>query len=178
MEFPDVVRKRRMVRNFTDQPVPDETIERIIALAQRGPTAGFSQGVSFVVVTDPDMRRKIGEIAGEDESYVAGGFDPFVSRAPVQVVICTSEKVYRDRYAEPDKLGPNGEQIEWPVPYWHTDAGAALMLLLLAGVNEGLATAFVGAHEPEQLNELLGIPNDFCPIGIAMLGHAAPDRKS
>jgi nitroreductase len=178
MDFYEVVRKRRMVRHFTDEAVPTEAIDRIIAAAQRAPSAGFSQGVSFVVVTDPETRRTIAAIAGESE-YTSGGFDPFVSQAPVQVIICTSEKVYKDRYREPDKKpDPEAEEMEWPVPYWHTDAGCALMLILLAAVNEGLAGAFVGVWDQRALQELLGIPADFIPIGVTMIGHGAPDVKS
>jgi nitroreductase len=181
MQFDDVVRKRRMVRNFTDEPVPQETVERMISTAQRGPSAGFSQGVSFVVVTDPEQRQRLAR-AVHEEQYTSGdlAFDSFISRAPVQVVVCTSEKIYKDRYREPDKLGPNGEEIEWPVPFWHTDAGAALMLLLLAAVDEGLAGAFVGIPVPTQqaVRELLGVPDHFGMVGIALIGHGAPDVKS
>jgi nitroreductase len=180
MDFAEVVRKRRMVRHFTSEPVAWETIERIVASAQRAPSAGFSQGVSFVVVTDPETRKRVAEIAGE-EGYTAGGngFDPFISQAPVQIVVCTSEKVYKDRYREPDKKpDPNAKEMEWRVPYWHTDAGMALVLILLAAVNEGLAGAFVGVWDQKGLQELLGIPGHFLPIGVAMVGHGAPDKKS
>jgi nitroreductase len=177
MEFADVVRKRRMVRNFTADPVDPETLERIIATAQRAPSAGFSQGVVFVTVTDPGTRQAIGRIGGE-EHYVEGGFDPFISGAPVQIVICTSEKLYHDRYNEPDKVDDDGSEIEWPVPYWHTDAGCSLMLLLLAVVNEGLGSAFIGVPNPADLQQLLDIPNDYLPIGVVMIGNPAPDQKS
>jgi nitroreductase len=177
MDFVDVVRKRRMVRNFTDEPVADDVIERIVEAGQHAPSAGFSQGVVYVVVTDPATRKQIGEIAGE-EHYVAGGFDPFISGAPVQIVICTSERVYHERYNEPDKKAEGEEEIDWPIPYWHTDAGASMMLVLLAAVNEGLGSAFVGVMEPKRLQELLDIPDDYLPIGVTMIGHPAPDKKS
>lgn len=166
-----------MVRHFTPEPVPIEAVERIVEMAQHAPSAGFSQGVSFVLVTDAEMRRRIAVLADE-EGYVSRGMDPFISEAPVQIVVCTSEKVYRDRYREPDKLGPNGEEIEWPVPYWHTDAGCAMMLLLLATVNEGLAGAFVGVHEPDAVRALLGAPEHVTPIGVVMIGHGAEDVRS
>lgn len=176
-DFAEVVRKRRMVRNFTDEPVAPEVLERIIATAQRAPSAGFSQGVVFVSVTDADTRLAIGRIGGE-EHYVEGGFDPFISGAPVQVVICTNEQLYHDRYNERDKVDDDGNEIIWPVPYWHTDAGCSLMLVLLAAVNEGLGSAFIGVPNPKDLQDLLGIPDDYQPIGVVMLGHAAPDVKS
>lgn len=177
MEFTEVLRKRRMVRNFTDEPVADEVIERIVSAGQRAPSAGFSQGVVYVVVTEEATRKAIGEIAGE-ENYVAGGFDHFISGAPVQIVICTSERVYHERYNEPDKKPEGEDEIDWPIPYWHTDAGASMMAILLAATNEGLGSAFIGVMDPSQLQELLGIPEDYLPIGVAMIGHSAPDKKS
>ncbi len=177
MKFQDVVRKRRMIRNFTNEPVSDEVIERILEAGQHAPSAGFSQGVVYVVVTREETRQVIAEIAGE-EWYVRCGHAPFISLAPVQIVICTSEKVYHDRYNEPDKKGKGQEEVNWPIPYWHTDAGASLMLILLAAVNEGLGTAFVGVMEPKRLQEALGIPTEYLPIGVTMIGHPAPDMKS
>ncbi len=178
MEFAEVVRKRRMVRHFSPAPVPVETVERIVAAAQHAPSAGFSQGVSFVMVTDAAARRRVAQLADE-EDYVNSGHHSFISEAPVQIVVCASEKVYKDRYREPDKKpDPAAEEMEWPVPYWHTDAGCALMLLLLAAVDEGLAGAFVGVWDQRGLQELLGIPEHFMPIGVVMIGHGAPDVPS
>ena len=167
-----------MVRHFTPEPVPAETVERIVQAARHAPSAGFSQGVSFVLVTDLTTRRRVAQIAGEQE-YVSGGMHPFISEAPVQIVVCTSEKVYKDRYREPDKKpDPAAEEPEWPAPYWHTDAGCAMMLLLLAAVDEGLAGAFVGVWDQQGLRDLLGIPDHFAPIGVVMIGHGAEDVRS
>ena len=177
MEFSEVLARRRMVRNYTDDPVDRVALERVAAAALRAPSAGNSQAVAVVVVTDPETRAKIATIADEP-SYVEAGFDPWISKAPAHVVISVSEKVYRDRYAEPDKVGEDGSQIEWPVPYWWVDAGAALMAVLLATVDEGLAAGFLGVHSLPDLSALLGIPGDFSPIGVVTIGHPAPDRRS
>ncbi|MFN2610325.1 MAG: nitroreductase family protein [Actinomycetota bacterium] len=179
MEFSEVVRRRRMHRNYQQEPVSQEQIDRIMKAALKAPSAGFSQGQSFVVVTDAAKRSRIAAIAGEDE-YAAQGFDRWISRAPVLVVCCTSEKVYRDRYSQPDKLQPDGTVIEWPVPYWFVDAGCSMMLLLLAVVDEGLAGGFLGldAQGYDRLRPLLSIPEHVTPIGIVTIGHPAPDRRS
>jgi nitroreductase len=177
MEFKEVVRKRRMVRNYGPDPVPSEVLERIVDAGLRAPSAGFSQGLGFVVVTDPTTRQAIAVVA-EEEEYVASGFDPWISRAPAHIVITVSEKVYRDRYQEPDKLGPDGQPIEWPVPYWWVDAGAALMAVLLAAVDEGLAAGFLGVHSVPDLGAVLAIPSHHTPIGVVTLGHPLPDRRS
>lgn len=166
-----------MIRNFTNEPVSEEVIERIVEAGQHAPSAGFSQGVVYVVVTEQETRKAIAEIAGEGW-YVRAGHEPFVSRAPVHILICTSEQVYHDRYNESDKKGKGQEEIGWPIPYWHTDAGASLMLVLLSAVNEGLGTAFVGVQDPSALQKLLGIPEEYLPIGVVMVGHPAEDKKS
>lgn len=177
MEFTDVVGRRRMVRNYTSDPVDENALERIIDAGLRAPSAGFTQGQSFVVVTEADRRSRIAELAGEPE-YVAKGFDPWVSRAPVHIVVCVSESAYHDRYREPDKTDASGEETDWPVPYWWVDAGASLMAILLAAVNEGLAAGFLGAQSFEGLAALLEIPDEVAPIGIVTIGHPAPDRTS
>ena len=177
MEFTEVVRLRRMVRNFTDEPVTAETVERILDLARRGPSAGFTQGQHFVVVTDPNLQSAIAALCHE-ESYVERGFDPFISRAPVLIIPCTSEAAYHRRYQEPDKLGEDGTEIEWPVPYWFMDAGCAIMILLLAVVSEGLAAAFAGAHDLDALRALLNIPPEVTPVGVIPIGHPAEDKRS
>jgi len=180
VDFYDVVARRRMVRNFTDAPVDPEALRRIIAAARKTPSAGFSQGQTMVVVTDPGLRSQIAVLCGEEE-YVAAGMDPWISRAPVQVVVCTRATAYTDRYSEPDKGGHDGPLSiadHWSVPYWWVDAGATMMLLLLAAVREGLAAGFLGSHAWKDIKPLLGIPDDVAPIGIVTIGHPAPDRRS
>lgn len=177
MEFTDVVRRRRMVRNYTNQPVDEETLDRIVEAGVRAPSAGFTQGQSFVIVTEDERRKRIAELAGEPD-YVARGFDPWVSRAPVHIVVCVSEAAYHRRYREPDKTDSSGNEIEWPVPYWWVDAGASLMAILLASVNEGLAAGFLGAQSLDGLSTFLGLPDEVTPIGIVTVGHPAPDRRS
>ena len=177
MDFRKVLAKRRMVRNYDPAPIEREVIERIVETARRAPSAGFTQGQSFLVVTDPATRKGIADLAGE-EAYVASGFDPWLSRAPVHVVVCVSEAAYHSRYQEPDKVDEEGREIDWPVPYWWVDAGASMMLLLLAAVDEGLGAGFFGFHRLDGLEELLGIPSDVKPIGVVTLGRPAPDRRS
>lgn len=169
MDFEEVVRKRRMIRNYSDEPVDRATVQRIVDAAVRGPSAGFAQGQYMVVVTDQAKRRDIAALADE-ERYAALGLPRWISSAPVHVVVCTSETDYHERYNEPDKL-EEGAEIDWPVPYWHVDAGATMMLLLLAAVDAGLGAGFFGVRRLSGLKELLGIPDDVTPIGVVTIGH-------
>jgi nitroreductase len=166
-----------MVRNYTDEPIEPEALDRVVRAALRAPSAGYSQGLALVVVTDAAIRHRVAEAAGE-AGYVAGGFDPWVSRAPAHIVLSVSEEAYHRRYRMPDKVDEAGREIEWPVPYWWIDAGAGLMAILLAAVDEGLAAGFLGAHSIDDLRSILEIPAEYAPIGIVTLGHPAPDRRS
>jgi FMN reductase [NAD(P)H] len=178
MEFGEVLRRRRMVRNYDpDKPVSRAALERIAAAAQRAPSAGFSQGQRLLIVTEAGKRRAIAEVCGEPW-YVEAGFDPWVSRAQALIVPCVSEAIYHARYNEPDKRAPGEPEIDWPIPYWWVDIGATWMLILLAAVDEGLAAGFLGTDRVADLQALLGMPADFVPIGVVTLGHPLPDRKS
>ena len=131
MEFRDVLARRRMVRAYEAEPVPRKAIERIVRTVRRAPSAGFSQGQRLVVVTEAARRRRLAEIVGNGS---------WIEDAPVLIAVCVREDDYHDRYREPDKLAvTGGVEVEWPIPFWHFDAGAAAMLILLAAIDEGYA---------------------------------------
>ena len=175
MELAQILRQRRMVRHYRPEPVAREAVERIVASVRRAPSGGYSQGQRLLVVTDAGTRAAIARLAGEDEAR-AEGLEPWISSAPVHVVVLTREEDYHERYRRPDKLR-DGAEIEWPVPYWYVDAGAALMLLLLAAIDEGLAGGVfgVGAEKIEPLKELLAIPPELALVAVVTIGHAADD---
>jgi nitroreductase len=177
MEFRDILARRRMHREYVAEPVPREAIERIVGTIRRAPSGGFSQGASVVVVTDPDTRAAIVKARRADLPPDYQGGRDWMADAPVFLVICTNEQHYHRRYQQPDKLAiTGGREVEWPVPYWFVDAGAYMMLVLLAAIDEGLAAAFWGfPTQRESLRELLGLPEDVVPIGVASVGKPAPD---
>jgi nitroreductase len=166
MEFARVVRKRRMIRAFKPIPVPEAKIHRILELAQHYPSAGFSQGVSFILITDPDRVSRLREM-----NRLRGD-------APVLVVPCVSEKLYHDRYHEADKIRPDGTEIDWPIPYWYFDSGCASLLVLLAAVDEGLSAYLAGAFRPDLLRQELGIPARFVPVGVISIGYPDYERHA
>ena len=114
MEFAELVRKRRTVRRFEDAPVDRAVLEEIARLAQRTPSAGFSQGQRVVIVTDAEQRRRVAATC-EETFYVDAGFGPWISECAAQFIPCVSEQIYHRRYQEPDKLD-DGKEIEWPTP--------------------------------------------------------------
>ncbi|HEV2118536.1 MAG TPA: nitroreductase family protein [Candidatus Bathyarchaeia archaeon] len=167
MDFARTVLSRKMIRAFKPDPVPREKIDRILSLAQHYPSAGYSQEVAFVVVTDQEQRKRIRELRD------------LKSDAPVLLIPCVSEKIVHDRYHEPDKIRSGGKEINWPVPFWYFDVGCSCMLVFLAAADEGLAAAFagnVGIFKPGILRKELGIPKHYEPVGVLSLGY--PDLAS
>jgi nitroreductase len=179
MQLQEILPQRRMVRAYRPDPVPHDAIERILRAGRRAPSAGFSQGQAFVAVTDPDVRRAVAEALGE-ELYTGRGGTPWISTAPLHVIVTVDEERYHERYRQADKLAiTGGVEIHWPVPYWYVDAGAAMMLILLAAVDEGLAAGFAGHPEQERrLRDVLGLPAGVVPIGVITIGYEAEDPNA
>jgi nitroreductase len=175
MELREILRRRRMHRAFLPDPIPQEQIERVVGVIRRAPSGGFSQGGSIVIVTDDERRSEIARAFG-DEHYSRGGRN-YIADAPVHLVISANESLYHARYNEADKLAATGGvEVTWPVPYWFVDAGALMMLVLLTAIDEGLASAFIGHPDQKRIfDELLGLPEEVVPIGLALIGKPGDD---
>jgi nitroreductase len=172
MEFQEVVRRRRMVRTFTEEPVSQESLDRILGNAVRGPSAGFSQGQSFLVLAEPGDREKFWAIAGAAIAESA-------QTAPLVIVPMSCKRVYLERYAQPDKGWADMDEAHWPVPFWHIDTGMAGLLILQTAVDEGLGAVYFGIV-PEAVapfRDAFGVPDDQEPIGAIAIGHDAEAEK-
>jgi nitroreductase len=162
-----------MVRHYTGEPVSRDVLERIVATVRRAPSAGFSQGQRLLVVDDPELLARIAALGDDDPLE---GVEPWFETAAAQVFVLTREDDYHDRYQRDDKL-QEGEEIVWPVPFWHVDAGAAMMLVLLAAIQEGLAAAVYGifGDDERKLRDLLRIPDDLILVAGISIGYPLPD---
>lgn len=172
MDFQEVVRRRRMVRTFTEAPVPKESLERILGNAVRGPSAGFSQGQSFLLLTEPADRERFWAIAGAAVNESAQG-------APAVIVPMSCKRVYLDRYAQPDKGWTDRDEARWPVPFWHIDTGMAALLILQTVVDEGLGAIYFGIvpEAVQPFRDAFGVPDDQEPIGAIAIGYDAETQK-
>lgn len=180
MEFETVVRRRRMVRDYDpDRPVPPEALDRLLDLAIHAPSAGFSQGWGFLVLTEPaDLERfwaATTEPGGEPDSWLTG-----MRHAPALVVAHSNKQIYLDRYAAADKGWTDRDESRWPVPYWDIDTGMASLLILLGAVDSGLAACFFGIPPAFMgtYREAFGVPVEYTPIGAVSLGYPVADRRS
>jgi FMN reductase [NAD(P)H] len=176
VEFRELLPRRRMVRHYGPDRVPLQTIQRIVSTVRRAPSAGYSQGQRLLVVTEEVGRAEVARILGAAGWTTPEGREPWLETAPVLVLVCTREDDYHERYRLPDKL-QEGDEIDWPVPYWFVDAGAALMLLLLAAIDEGLAAGVSGVPRDAaaELRSAFGIPGDVEIVALVTIGAPAPD---
>jgi FMN reductase [NAD(P)H] len=172
VEFREVLNRRRSVRTYDPRPVPRDVLERITnAAVVRAPSAGFSQGLRLVVVTDPKTRKEVA-VAASEEELAAQGRPRWKADAPVHVVVLVREADYHERYQKRDKLQvTGGTEIEWPAPYWYVDAGAAVMALMFAAIDEGLATAIFGVTDLSGLKRVLGISDDVHFVAVVTMGY-------
>jgi nitroreductase len=186
MEFQDAVRRRKMVRDFQAEPVAAEAIERIVRNATRAPSAGFTQGWGFLILDTPDDVARFWVAASPAPDPAMVNWREGMGRAPVLVIVTAAEAEYRRRYDEPDKKAARaavaqgadaatsmGLDPDWPVPYWHVDAGMAAMSMLLTAVDEGLGACFFGVTSPNHaaVHDAFAIPAEHEITGVVALGH-------
>jgi nitroreductase len=177
MEFQDVVRRRKMVRNFEDRPVPTEVVDKILRNGLRAPSAGYTQGWDVLVLEGRGETRRFWDATFPAERRT--GFRwPGLFDAPLIVVPLSSMDAYLDRYAEPDKGWSDRDPDRWPVPYWHIDAGFGALLMLQTAVDAGLGALFFGIFGPQEFRAEFGIPDTHTPIGAIAIGYPAPDEPS
>lgn len=173
MEFSEVVRRRKMVRSYTSDPVDPAVIDKILHNATRAPSAGFSQGWAFLVLDTPEDVRRYWEATADvdnPDKWLTG-----MMQAPVIVIPCSSKAAYLDRYAQPDKGWTDRDESHWPMPFWHMDTAMATMLILQTVVDEGLGALYFGIP-PESdgtVRKAFDIPEAFDPIGAVTIGHPA-----
>ena len=171
----EVIRARRMVRSFTDEPVAADLLARILDLARRAPSAGNTQPWELLVLTGDDVARYWSVTLASPDRFRWQG----LLVAPTLVVPYVRPDAYVDRYAEPDKASTGlGEAASaWTVPYWWVDGGAAVQNLLLAAAAAGLGACLFGQFDHESaVRSAFGVPADRRALGTIALGHPAPDE--
>ena len=177
MEFEDVLRRRRMVRRYSAEPVARDLVDRALRNAVRAPSAGFSQGWAFLVLDEAtDVARFWAATTPPERAVQPDAWLLGMRAAPIVIVPMSSQRIYEHRYAESDKGQAPGRRERWSVPYWHLDTAMASLLILLTAVDEGLGSCFFAippSREAGLLREF-GVPDEFSPVGAITLGYEAP----
>ncbi len=172
------IKRRRTVRHFSDRPVPREIIENCLRAAGTAPNGANMQPWHFVVVGDPEIKKKIRDGAeAEEREFYSGrapaewlealaplGTDehkPFLETAPYLIVI----------FAQSFGLLPDGRKVKHY--YVQESVGIATGILITAVHQAGLASL---THTPSPmgfLNEILGRPTPERPFLILVVGYPA-----
>ena len=167
-----------MTRDFSTDPLDPQLIADLVDTARRAPSAGYSQGVHFVVLTGDAIGRFWQTT--DAETWFAETQDG-VLRAPVIVLPIADPDAYTSRYAEADKAG-HGLEIaaNWPVPFWLTDTAMAVQNLLLLAEARRLGALYFGIfRNVDVLLADLGVPAGMLSVGAVALGRrATTDRPS
>jgi nitroreductase len=163
-----------MTRRFDAQPLPRGLLDELLDLARRAPSAGFSQGVYFLVLDGDTLQRfwtETVEQAWREE--IAEG----IGRCPVVVIPLADAEAYTARYAEADKIAHGlADAAAWPVPYWMTDTAMATQNLLLLAEERGLGALLFGLfRDTAPFLAGLGVPARLQPLGAVAIGVRATD---
>jgi nitroreductase len=164
-----------MVRRFQPAPIPRDVLMRVLEVARHAPSAGFSQGIDLVVLDEPAQLERFFALTADPRFPDDSASD----KPPCLVLPIANKPMYLERYSRPDKAQFGLQQAEsWPVPFWDIDTAMALMLILLAALEEGLGALYFGLSwgEKELLGEL-GVPDGCRPIGVLALGYPAGRRS-
>ena len=171
MLLTEAILSRRMTRDFTKEPVPEEVLSEMLDLARRAPSAGNSQGTEFVVLEGRRLA-DLWNLTLPAERREQFGW-PGLLHAPVVVVPVANAGLYLSRYREADKssTGLGSGTDTWTVPYWYVDCAFATQNLLLLAADRGLAALFFGFFERTRaVSEFLGLPENAHPLGGVALG--------
>ena len=176
------MRRRRSVRDFSDRPVPREVIEDCLRAAGTAPSGANMQPWHFVVVGDPQLKRRIRRAAEEVErefyqrratrqwldALAPLGTDagkPFLERAPYLIVV----------FVRPYEVRPDGSKLKH---YYPTESVGIATGLLITALHEcGLASLPYTPNPMGFLNELLDCPEGARPLLILVTGYPAEGAR-
>lgn len=161
MDFFDLVRTRRSIRHFSEKPVENDSILKILEAVRQSPSWANLQCWRAVVVRQRELKIKISEMSYVESYFAPRGYHSNPARkglaeAPVVIVLC----------ADPSRSG-----LLWEQPYYMTDIGIAAENLMLGVHALGLGTVFVGVFNEPELRRLLGIPDNIRVVGLFPVGY-------
>lgn len=153
MNFMDTIRKRRSVRAYQSTPLPETAIDKITEAIQLAPTAANKQPFSFLLVTEPETKRKIEAVYSKD----------WLAQAPAILVAIGDQSQAWQRFD-----GRSAVEIDTAIAMEHA---------LLAAADEGVASCWICAFATEKMNAALDIEPPRSVVAISPLGYPAEISK-
>ena len=153
MDVFEAIKGRRSIRAYRDMDVSQEIVEKLIEAARWAPSAGNIQPWEFIIVRNPETKRRLAEAALRQS---------FIEEAPVVIVVCADEERSARGY------GTRGRTL-----YCIQDTAAAIQNIHLAAYALGLGTCWVGAFIEDEARKILNIPEGVRPVAIIPVGYPA-----
>lgn len=168
MDLFETITTRKSVRKFSDTPVEDEKLSRLLDAVRLAPSWANGQCWRLVIVRDREVQERLSVLSNVESFFAPKGYKSnpsmkALANAPVVIVLC----------ADPSKSGVMNDQ-----QYYLVDAGIASENLMLAARALGLGTVFVGVFDEGKIRDLFGIPASVRVIGLFPLGYPMEDAKS
>ena len=157
MNFEEVVYKRRTIRRFKQDPVPLETLKKLVDFARVAPMAKNVQALDFIIVENPEIREKLFPLVGWAGSLPQDQRTPEKGREPTAYIILLVNNDVKPAYVD-------------------FDVGAAAENILLGAITFGLGTCWMGNVRFQKLKALLDIPDFYVIKQVISLG--IPDEES
>jgi len=154
MDFYDVIRQRRSVRAYRNDPIDEEKLARVLEAARLAPSAANRQPWRLLVIRHAGLRAKLLEAYSQQ----------WFADAPVIVCAC----------ARPDEAWQRSDGKN----YGDVDVTIAMDHLILAAAAEGLGTCWIGAFKPDRLREVLALPEGLEPVALTPLGYPAESPEA
>lgn len=163
MDLYTLMMKRRSVRLFKDQEIPESIIEQLIDVANQAPSGGNIQPLSIILVRSVEGREKLAELAGEQ---------PWVKNAPLSMIFCLD--FYRiKQWAEMFQTDFRGEQALNHFLIAYADLMAAAQNVVILAENVGLGSVYIGSIQIEidKIRDFFKIPDYVLPLMALSMGY-------
>jgi len=166
----DVIKKRRSIRSFKPDPVPEEIVSKMLEAARLAPSGSNRQPWRFQLITDQALQQKI----FDEGSFGAG----YILEAPL-IIVCGSELltyVKGHKLAPPgaDYFGSDSEDME-SLKSFITDAqintAIAVEHMVLAATDSGIGTCWMQRIKPGQIAKMLGWPRHIVVFALLLVGY-------
>lgn len=181
MDVAEAIRKRRSVRHYKPDKIPEDVLNRLLEALRLAPSGGNRQPLRFVVVRD---KKTLAKVASACHAFPLDGDEHkqgWVKEAPLIIVPCGFEKeASAGFYAQDGRyIVSTGKVLieylykkpEERLSSVHTDLAIALDHLTLAATAEGLGTCWVGGLNGRELRRYLSIPDDLMAHLIVTVGY-------
>lgn len=165
-----LLQRHRSIRKYKDRKIPDEVLDQIILSAQMASTSSHVQAYSIIGVSDPDKKRKLAELAGQ-QSYV--------ETCPYFLVFCADLK--RLEYVCKRQGADVTETLETTEKFIvaTVDAALAAQNAAIAAEANGLGIVYIGGirNHPEEVSKILELPDKVYPVFGMCLGYPDQDPE-